>query len=194
MATNKHRVQAYLDDNLFQYLESFSKSEGQSVSQSVEKILSNFFTTQTNGEKLDRQKIQNAIALLSSLISNSPVTHQESNSPVTHQESNSPVTHPNHPDTILQNLFGVVLLQDKQIKGFWDGRKFHDDPKRMKMYRTPPQPRVMKNAEIAASCYGQARWNDIFTLLGLMGYPHGFEKWKTTNLERFWVDSNLNKF
>jgi hypothetical protein len=101
---------------------------------------------------------------------------------------------PRHPDTILQNLFGVVLLEDKKIKGFWDGRKYQDDPKRLKLYRTPPQSRVMKGAEIAASCYGQARWNDIFTLLGLMGYPHGFDKWQTLNIEKFWLDSNLNNF
>lgn len=184
MPTNKHRVQAYLDDNLFDYLESFAKLQGQSLSQSIEKILTNFFTTEAHGEKLDRQKIQNAIALLSSLFGELPVTHQE---------SDSPVTSPNHPDTILQNLFGVVLVEDRQIKAFWDGRKFHEDPKRLKLYRTPPQSRVMKNAEIAASCYGCARWNNLFTLLGLMGYPHGFEKWQTLTLEKFWVDSNLNK-
>jgi hypothetical protein len=108
---------------------------------------------------------------------------------VNHRESESPV---NHPDTILQYLYGVVLGENKKIKGFWDGRKYHDDPNRLKIYKAPPQTRVMSKAEIEASFRGQARWNDLFKILELLGYPHGFDKWRTVNLEKKWVNSNLD--
>jgi len=189
MPTNKYKVQAYIDKPLSEYLEAFAKSEGLSVSQAVEKILIAFFDQSSLKEKLDRQTLQKAIALLSSLVSESPVSHQESESPVSHQESESPV---NHPDTVLQYLYGVVLVEDKKIKGFWDGRKYHEDPNRLKIYKAPPQTRVMSKAEIEASFRGQARWNDLFKILELLGYPHGFEKWRTVNLEKKWVNSNLD--
>jgi hypothetical protein len=180
MTTNKCKVQAYIDKPLSEYLESFAKSEGLSVSQAVEKILIAFFDQSSLKEKLDRQTLQKAIALLSSLVSESPVNHRESESPV------------NHPDTILQYLYGVVLVENKKIKGFWDGRKYHDDPNRLKIYKAPPQTRVMSKAEIEASFRGQARWNDLFKILELLGYPHGFDKWRTVNLEKKWVNSNLD--
>ena len=207
MTTNKYKVQAYIDKPLSEYLESFAKSEGLSVSQAVEKILIAFFDQSSLKEKLDRQTLQKAIALLSSLVSESPVNHQESELPVNHQESESPVNHQesespvnhqesespqDHPDTVLQYLYGVVLVEDKKIKGFWDGRKYHEDPNRLKIYKTPPQTRVMSKAEIEASFRGQARWNDLFKILELLGYPHGFDKWRTVNLEKKWVNSNLD--
>jgi len=205
MTTNKCRITAYVDNPLSQYLESFAKSEGLSVSQAVEKILIAFFDQSTHKEKLDHQTIQKAIALLSSLVSDTPVSHPESDTPVSHPESDTPVSHPesdtphrkskpleDHPDTVLQYLYGVVLVEDKKIKGFWDGRKYHDDPNRLKIYKAPPQTRVMSKAEIEASFRGQARWNDLFKILELLGYPHGFDKWRTVNLEKKWVNSNLD--
>ncbi|MCA2680790.1 MULTISPECIES: hypothetical protein [unclassified Microcystis] len=175
------------------------------MSQSVEKILISFFDQSTFKEKLDRQTLQKAIELLSSLVGESLVSHQVSESLVSHQVSESLVSHQvsdtphresksleDHPDTVLQYLYGVVLVEDKKIKGFWDGRKYHDDPNRLKIYKAPPQTRVMSKAEIEASYRGQARWNDLFKLLELLGYPHGFSKWKTVTLEKKWVNSNLD--
>ena len=215
MTTNKCRITAYVDNPLSEYLESFARSEGLSISQAVEKILIAFFDQSTHKEKLDHQTIQKAIALLSSLVSDTPVSHPESDTPVSHPESDTPVSHPesdtpvshpesdtphrknkpleDHPDTVLQYLYGVVLVDlDKKIKGFWDGRKYHDDPNRLKIYKAPPQTRVMNKAEIEASFRGQARWNDLFKILELLGYPHGFDKWRTVNLEKKWVNSNLD--
>jgi len=196
MTTNKCRITAYVDNPLSEYLESFAKSEGLSVSQAVEKILITFFDQPTHKEKLDHQIIQKAIALLSSLVSDTPVSHPESDTPVSHPESDTPhrKSKPleDHPDTVLQYLYGVVLVEDKKIKGFWDGRKYHDDPNRLKIYKAPPQTRVMSKAEIEASFRGQARWNDLFKILELLGYPHGFDKWRTVNLEKKWVNSNLD--
>ena len=196
MTTNKCRITAYVDNSLSEYLESFAKSEGLSVSQAVEKILIAFFDQPTHKEKLDHQTIQKAIALLSSLVSDTPVSHPESDTPVSHPESDTPHRESkpleDHPDTVLQYLYGVVLVEDKKIKGFWDGRKYHDDPNRLKIYKAPPQTRVMNKAEIEASFRGQARWNDLFKILELLGYPHGFDKWRTVNLEKKWVNSNLD--
>ncbi|NCQ84576.1 MAG: hypothetical protein GPJ00_08730 [Microcystis aeruginosa W13-18] len=196
MTTNKYRIQAYIDKPLSEYLESFAKSEGLSVSQSVEKILISFFDQSTFKEKLDRQTLQKAIELLSSLVGDSLVSHQVSESLVSHQVSDTPHRESksleDHPDTVLQYLYGVVLVEDKKIKGFWDGRKYHDDPNRLKIYKAPPQTRVMSKAEIEASYRGQARWNDLFKILELLGYPHGFDKWRTVNLEKKWVNSNLD--
>ncbi|CAO5058874.1 Ribbon-helix-helix protein CopG domain-containing protein [Microcystis aeruginosa] len=196
MTTNKCRITAYVDNPLSEYLESFARSEGLSVSQAVEKILIAFFDQPTHKEKLDHQTIQKAIALLSSLVSDTPVSHPESDTPVSHPESDTPnrKSKPleDHPDTVLQYLYGVVLVEDKKIKGFWDGRKYHDDPNRLKIYKAPPQTRVMSKAEIEASFRGQARWNDLFKILELLGYPHGFDKWRTVNLEKKWVNSNLD--
>ena len=189
MTTNKCRITAYVDNPLSEYLESFARSEGLSVSQAVEKILIAFFDQLTHKEKLDYQTIQKAIALLSSLVSDTPVSHPESDTPVSHPESDTPQ---DHPDTVLQYLYGVVLVEDKKIKGFWDGRKYHEDPNRLKIYKAPPQTRVMSKAEIEASFRGQARWNDLFKILELLGYPHGFDKWRTVNLEKKWVNSNLD--
>ena len=184
MTTNKCRITAYIDNPLSEYLESFAESEGLSISQAVEKILIAFFDQSTHKEKLDHQTIQKAIALLSSLVSDTPVSHPESDTP--HRESKSLE---DHPDTVLQYLYGVVLVEDnKKIKGFWDGRKYHEDPSRLKIYKTPPQTRVMSKAEIEASFRGQARWNDLFKILELLGYPHG----RTVNLEKKWVNSNLD--
>ena len=196
MTTNKCRITAYVDNPLSQYLESFAKSKGLSVSQTVEKILIAFFDQSTHKEKLDHQTIQKAIVLLSSLVSDTPVSHPESDTPVSHPESDTPHRESkpleDHPDTVLQYLYGVVLVEDKKIKGFWDGRKYHDDPNRLKIYKAPPQIRVMSKAEIEASFRGQARWNDLFKILELLGYPHGFDKWRTVNLEKKWVNSNLD--
>ena len=196
MTTNKCRITAYVDSPLSQYLESFAKSEGLSVSQAVEKILIAFFDQSTHKEKLDHQTIQKAIALLSSLVSDTPVSHPESDTPVSHPESDTPHRESkpleDHPDTVLQYLYGVVLVEDKKIKGFWDGRKYHNDPNKLKIYKAPPQTRVMSKAEIEASFRGQARWNDLFKILELLGYPHGFHKWQTVNLEKKWVNSNLD--
>ena len=188
MTTNKCRITAYVDNPLSEYLESFARSEGLSISQAVEKILIAFFDQSTHKEKLDHQTIQKAIALLSSLVSDTPVSHPESDTP---HRKNKPLE--DHPDTVLQYLYGVVLVDlDKKIKGFWDGRKYHDDPNRLKIYKAPPQTRVMNKAEIEASFRGQARWNDLFKILELLGYPHGFDKWRTVNLEKKWVNSNLD--
>jgi hypothetical protein len=198
MTTNKYRIQAYIDKPLSEYLESFAKSEGLSVSQSVEKILISFFDQSTFKEKLDRQTLQKAIELLSSLVGDSLVSHQVSESLVSHQVSESLVSHQvsespvTHPDTILQGLYGIVLVEDKNIKGFWDGRKYHEDPNRLKIYKAIPQMRVIGKAETAASFRGQARWNDLFKLLELLGYLHGFSKWKTVTLEKKWVNDNLD--
>jgi hypothetical protein len=189
MTTNKYRIQAYIDKPLSEYLESFAKSEGLSVSQSVEKILISFFDQSTFKEKLDRQTLQKAIELLSSLVGDSLVSHQVSESLVSHQVSESLVS---HPDTILQGLYGIVLVEDKNIKGFWDGRKYNEDPNRLKIYKAIPQMRVIGKAETAASFRGLARWNDLFKLLELLGYPHGFSKWRTVTLEKKWVNDNLD--
>jgi hypothetical protein len=94
------------------------------------------------------------------------------------------------PDTILQKLYGIVSVEDSQVKQFWNGRKFCDDPRQLKVYLQLPQ-KAVKKAIIASPLY--ARWNNLSSLLELMGYPYGFEKWETKSLEKLWLDSNLNR-
>lgn len=99
---------------------------------------------------------------------------------------------PTEPDRFLQNLYGMVLVKQGKIEQFWTGKSFTLLPVDMKIYKSRPNKRVRENAESAARAFGgEAKYNDAFSLLKLMGYPHDFGLFTARKIEWKWLDSNL---
>jgi hypothetical protein len=107
-------------------------------------------------------------------------------------QNESPAPVPSHPDTILKNIFGCVLVVNGAIEKFWTGREFSESPNQLKLYRSRPNKRTLEAIERAASSYGQGKYNDCFSLLRLMGYPYNWTWRSTLDIEKKWRDANLS--
>jgi len=96
------------------------------------------------------------------------------------------------PPNILKSLHGIVLVKDKKVKKFWNGRQFVDHPGKIKIFKRSPNEKTMTSTEnrvIPGS--GDAKTNDLASILEHMGYPYRFESWDTKAIARLWADSNL---
>jgi hypothetical protein len=179
---DRHKIQVYVDATLYESLVTRAKAENLSVSRYAERLLAERSTGAI--ESLLLAHLSPIRETLDRLVNQS-----ESLPPVNQSESL-----PRHPDTILQNLHGCVLIIDGEIREFWTGKGWSLDPKRMKLYRSPPTKRTVEAIESAARVRGgQGKYNELFNLLRLMGYPHNFGTWETLKVERHWVESNLLK-
>jgi hypothetical protein len=205
---DRQKLQVYVDSTLYESLVSKAKAENLSVSRYAERLLAEKSTGAIDvgvSQAIESMLLAHLSPIretLDRLVSQSeslpPVSQSESLPPVSQSESLPPVSQsellPRQPDTILQNLHGCVLILDGEIREFWTGKGWSTDPKRMKLYRSPPTKRTVEAIESAARLRGgQGKYNELFNLLKLMGYPHNFGTWETLKVERHWVESNLLK-
>jgi hypothetical protein len=192
---DRHKIQVYVDRELYDSLVTAAKTENLSISRYAERLLAEKSRVLTPDSKLENfeaileahlSPIKEAIARLvnqsESEIAAAVVNQSESPSPVNQSES---------PDTFLHHFYAVVLLVDGKIEKFWDGKHFFVNPLHAKIYKKPPAARIMETLEAKARGEGGvAKWNDLFNLIKLMGYPHGFGRHKTPDVEQHWIKEN----
>lgn len=88
---------------------------------------------------------------------------------------------------VLKNLHGVVLVDDEgEILKFWSGRKFFEDPKKLKIYKRPVPAGILDKVDFKAKGYGRARTIDLWRMIKLMGYPYLFNRYDTEVVAQEW--------
>ncbi|WP_013323834.1 hypothetical protein [Gloeothece verrucosa] len=93
----------------------------------------------------------------------------------------------------LSYLYGIVAYGEEGLWGFWNGKKFVEDPEKIQIFkRNPPQTSLQK-AQRQLSSSQTLAVNYLDRILKHIGYPHLFKGQDTIKIAKDWADRNLIK-